>query len=53
MKLPEIQRRKTRSVTVGDVRIGGDSPVSIQSMTTTPTSDVAATLRQIEALAAA
>lgn len=53
MKLPEIQRRKTRSVTVGDVRIGGGSPVSVQSMTTTPTSDAAATLRQIEALAAA
>lgn len=53
MKLPEIQRRKTRSVTVGDVRIGGGSPVSIQSMTTTPTSDVTATLRQIEALVGA
>ncbi len=53
MKLPEIQRRKTRGATVGDVRIGGGAPVSIQSMTTTPTADVAATLRQIEALAEA
>ncbi len=53
MELPEIQRRKTRSVTVGGVRIGGGAPVSVQSMTTTPTSDVRATLEQIEALAAA
>ncbi len=53
MKLPEIQRRKTRGVTVGGVRIGGGSPVSIQSMTTTPTADVAATLEQIDALACA
>ncbi len=53
MKLPEIQRGKTRGVSVGGVRIGGGAPVSIQSMTTTPTSDVRATLAQIEALAQA
>ncbi len=51
MKLPEIQRKKTRGVSVGGVRIGDGAPVSIQSMTTTPTSDVRATLTQIEALA--
>ena len=46
-------RRKTRSVRVGPVTIGGTSPVSIQSMTTTHTRDVAATLEQIRRLAAA
>jgi (E)-4-hydroxy-3-methylbut-2-enyl-diphosphate synthase len=46
-------RRKTRSVRVGPVTIGGGSPVSIQSMTTTHTRDVAATLDQIRRLAAA
>ncbi|NLC12234.1 MAG: flavodoxin-dependent (E)-4-hydroxy-3-methylbut-2-enyl-diphosphate synthase, partial [Firmicutes bacterium] len=43
-------RRVTRSVSVGDVIIGGDAPVVIQSMTNTPTSDVSATLCQIKAL---
>jgi len=46
-------RRKTRSVRVGPVTIGGTSPVSIQSMTTTHTRDVAATLDQVRLLAAA
>jgi len=46
-------RRKARSVRVGPVGIGGTSPVSIQSMTTTHTRDVAATLEQIRRLAAA
>ena len=43
-------RRHSNTVTVGNVRIGGGSPVSIQSMTTTDTRDVAATLRQIHEL---
>ena len=47
------QRRQTRQVRVGSVRIGGDAPVSIQSMTKTDTADVAATVRQIRALATA
>jgi (E)-4-hydroxy-3-methylbut-2-enyl-diphosphate synthase len=46
-------RRKTRQIMVGDVAIGGDAPVSVQSMTTTKTSDVEGTLAQIYALAAA
>jgi len=46
-------RRKTRTIQVGDVRIGGDAPVSIQSMTNTKTSDVAATVSQIQELEAA
>lgn len=45
-----ITRRKTRQVHVGSVSVGGDAPVSIQSMTTTKTSDVDGTLAQIYAL---
>ena len=43
----------TRTIEVGGVRIGGGAPVTIQSMTNTPTHDVEATLAQIRALAAA
>ena len=46
-------RRKTRQVMVGRVPVGGDAPVSVQSMTTTKTADVEGTLAQIYALAAA
>jgi (E)-4-hydroxy-3-methylbut-2-enyl-diphosphate synthase len=46
-------RRPTRVVRVGDVGIGGDNPIRIQSMTTTDTQDVAATVAQTERLAAA
>ncbi len=42
-----------REITVGDVRIGGGAPVVVQSMTTTPTRDVEATVAQIAALASA
>lgn len=45
-----ITRKKTRQVQVGKVPVGGDAPVSIQSMTTTKTSDVDGTLAQIYAL---
>ena len=48
-----IMRRKTRQVFVKGVPIGGDAPVSIQSMTKTDTVDVEATVRQIRALATA
>ena len=48
-----IERRKTRQVHVGKVAVGGDAPISIQSMTTTKTADVDGTLSQIYALAAA
>lgn len=44
-------RRPTRRLTIGGVAIGGGAPVSVQSMTTTPTLDVAATLAQIGRLA--
>lgn len=43
----------TRQIQVGAVKVGGGAPVSIQSMTNTPTHDVEATLTQIRALAAA
>ncbi|HKE54151.1 MAG TPA: flavodoxin-dependent (E)-4-hydroxy-3-methylbut-2-enyl-diphosphate synthase, partial [Actinomycetota bacterium] len=47
------ERRKTRQVRVGDVTIGGDAPIRVQSMTTTKTADINATLRQIASLVAA
>ena len=47
------QRRKTRALHVGSVEVGGGSPISVQSMTTTKTDDVDATLAQIYALAGA
>ena len=45
-----FSRRRTRSVQLGSIAIGGDNPVSVQSMTTTKTSDVTATVAQIAAL---
>ncbi len=53
MKTPSaIERRKTRQIMVGGVAVGGDAPISVQSMTNTETCDVAATVAQIEALGA-
>jgi (E)-4-hydroxy-3-methylbut-2-enyl-diphosphate synthase len=46
------ERRKTRQIRVGDVAVGGDAPISVQSMTTTKTADVNATLQQIASLVA-
>jgi (E)-4-hydroxy-3-methylbut-2-enyl-diphosphate synthase len=48
-----VARRTTRQISVGDVKVGGDAPISIQSMTITKTADVEGTLQQIYALAAA
>ncbi|MCF6323374.1 MAG: flavodoxin-dependent (E)-4-hydroxy-3-methylbut-2-enyl-diphosphate synthase [Gammaproteobacteria bacterium] len=45
-----IIRRKSRQIMVGDVAVGGDAPISVQSMTNTDTCDVDATVGQIEAL---
>ncbi|HYO17403.1 MAG TPA: flavodoxin-dependent (E)-4-hydroxy-3-methylbut-2-enyl-diphosphate synthase, partial [Dermatophilaceae bacterium] len=45
-------RRKSRKIAVGKVDVGGDAPVSVQSMCTTPTTDVNATLQQIAELTA-
>ncbi|MEV6547336.1 flavodoxin-dependent (E)-4-hydroxy-3-methylbut-2-enyl-diphosphate synthase, partial [Streptomyces sp. NPDC051597] len=44
------KRRPSRRIQVGSVAVGGDAPVSVQSMTTTRTSDVGATLQQIAEL---
>ncbi|MGA2968428.1 MAG: flavodoxin-dependent (E)-4-hydroxy-3-methylbut-2-enyl-diphosphate synthase [Acidimicrobiales bacterium] len=46
-------RRPTRQISVGAVKVGGDAPISVQSMTTTKTGDVEGTLQQIYALAGA
>jgi (E)-4-hydroxy-3-methylbut-2-enyl-diphosphate synthase len=48
-----VTRRNTRQITVGKVAVGGDAPITVQSMTTTKTADVEGTLQQIYALAAA
>ncbi len=45
-----MPRRKTRQVFVGDVAIGGDAPIAVQSMTNTLTTDIDATVAQIQAL---
>ncbi|MEV4315470.1 flavodoxin-dependent (E)-4-hydroxy-3-methylbut-2-enyl-diphosphate synthase, partial [Actinocrispum sp. NPDC049592] len=47
------ERRKTRQLMVGSVGVGSEFPVSVQSMTTTVTADVNATLQQIAELTAA
>jgi len=46
-----IKRRKSRQIMVGNVPVGGDAPISVQSMTNTETCDVSATVAQIEAIA--
>ncbi|MCB0308360.1 MAG: (E)-4-hydroxy-3-methylbut-2-enyl-diphosphate synthase [Bdellovibrionales bacterium] len=43
-------RRETREVKIGDVTVGGNNPIVVQSMTTTPTTDTQATVKQIAAL---
>src|SRR5262249_6560705 len=47
-----VERRKSRQIQLGRVAIGGDAPVSVQSMTTTKTADINATLQQIASLVA-
>jgi (E)-4-hydroxy-3-methylbut-2-enyl-diphosphate synthase len=51
--MPEIQRRKTVTVRVGDIRVGSDAHVVVQSMTNTDTADIEGTIQQVAALAAA
>lgn len=48
-----IQRRKSKKIWVGNVAVGGDAPISVQTMTNTETTDVAATVAQIKAVEAA
>ena len=43
----DIKRRKTKVINVGNVKVGGDNPISVQSMTNTLTTDIKATIKQI------
>lgn len=53
VKEAPFPRRKTRLIHVGDLPVGGGSPITVQSMTTTKTHDIGATLQQIAELTAA
>ena len=44
----QIERRKSRKIKVGNIFVGGDAPISVQTMTNTKTTDINATLEQIE-----
>ena len=48
-----IERRKSRRIMVGNVPVGDGAPISVQTMTNTPTTDVAATVAQVQAAAEA
>jgi (E)-4-hydroxy-3-methylbut-2-enyl-diphosphate synthase len=48
-----ITRRRTRQIQLGNVKVGGDAPITVQSMTKTDTRDVQATLLEIWSLEAA
>ncbi len=49
----EIKRRKTKEISVGSVKVGGDNPITVQSMTNTLTKNVKETVNQIEKIALA
>ena len=51
--MAEIQRRKTPTVKIGNVRVGWEVPVVVQSMTNTDTADIPGTIEQVAALALA
>ncbi|MBD3688977.1 flavodoxin-dependent (E)-4-hydroxy-3-methylbut-2-enyl-diphosphate synthase [Nanchangia anserum] len=53
VKTAPFARRRTRKIRVGDLWVGGDAPISVQSMCTTKTTDIGATLQQIAELTAA
>ena len=46
----DIKRRKTKVITVGDVKVGGENPISVQTMTNTLTTDIKSTINQINAI---
>ena len=46
----EIQRKKTKKIKVGNIEVGGDAPISVQSMTNTPTTDEKKTVKQVKDL---
>ena len=43
----DIKRNKTRKIYVGDIPVGGDAPISVQSMTNTDTRDIKSTIKQV------
>ena len=43
----DINRRKTKVINLGNIKVGGDNPITVQSMTNTLTTDVKATIKQI------
>ena len=45
-----IKRKKTKKIKVGNIYVGGDSPITVQSMTNTLTTDYKATIKQIKSL---
>ena len=45
-----IKRKKTKKIKVGSINVGGDSPITVQSMTNTLTTDAKATIKQIHQL---
>jgi (E)-4-hydroxy-3-methylbut-2-enyl-diphosphate synthase len=49
----QVHRRKCRQIMVGSVPVGGDAPITVQTMTNTPTSDAAATIAQVQQAEAA
>ena len=46
----DIKRKKTKKIKVGKVEVGGDAPISVQSMTNTLTTDISATVNQVNGL---
>ena len=46
----DIKRKETKQISVGGVKVGGDAPISVQSMTNTLTTDIKATINQIQEL---
>ena len=49
----DIKRKKTKVIEVGKVKVGGDNPISVQSMTNTLTTDVKSTIKQIHQISEA
>ena len=49
----DIKRKKTKKIKVGKVEVGGDAPISVQSMTNTLTTNIAATIKQVNELSEA
>ena len=49
----DINRKKTKVINVGNVKIGGENPISVQSMTNTLTKDISSTIKQINDIAEA